>query len=47
MDFGNDVANSYIIPDLNDQKRKVLEFITKENDLGVIVDHKLNYNQIK
>ena len=27
--------------DLIDQKRKMLEFITEEKDLGVIIDHKL------
>ena len=47
MHFGNDITNSYIIPDLNDQKHKVLKFITKENSLGVIIEHKLNYKQIK
>ena len=30
--------------DFNDQTRKELEFITKEKDLGVIIDHKLNFS---
>ena len=30
--------------DFNDQKRKNLEFITEEKDLGVIIDHKLNFS---
>ena len=30
--------------DFNDQKRKKLEFITEEKDLGVITDHKLNFS---
>ena len=30
--------------DLIDQKRKMLEFITEEKDLGVIIDHKLNFS---
>ena len=30
--------------DLNEQKRKTLEFITEEKDLGVIIDHKLNFS---
>ena len=29
---------------LNDQKRKMLEFLTEEKDLGVITDHKLNFS---
>ena len=29
--------------DLNDQKPKILEFITDEKDLGVTIDHKLNF----
>ena len=41
MHFGNDISNSYTRLDLNDQKRKVLEFITEEKDLAVIIDHKL------
>ena len=28
--------------ELNDQKRKMLEFITEKKDVGVIIDHKLN-----
>ena len=30
--------------DFNNQKRKKLEFITEEKDLGVIIDHKLNFS---
>ena len=45
MDFGNDISNSML--DFNDQKRKKLEFITKEKDLGVIIDHKLNFSSHK
>ena len=30
--------------DFNDEKREKLEFITKEKDLGVIIDHKLNFS---
>ena len=44
MHFGNDISNSYTMPDFNDQKRKKLEFITEEKDLGVIIDHKLNFS---
>ena len=32
MHYGNDISNSYIVPDFNDQKRKELEFITEEKD---------------
>ena len=32
MHFGNDISNSYIMLDFNDQKRKKLEFITEEKD---------------
>ena len=42
MHFGNDISNSYTMLDLNDQKRKMLGFITKEKDLVVIVDQKMN-----
>ena len=45
MDFGNDISNSML--DFNDQKRKKLEFITKKKDLGVIIDHKLNFSSHK
>ena len=44
MHFGNDISNSYTMLDFNDQKRKKLEFITEEKDLGVIIDHKLNFS---
>ena len=30
--------------DFKDQKYEKLEFITKERDLGVIIDHKLNFS---
>ena len=30
MQFGNDISDSHAILDLNDQTRKMLEFITKE-----------------
>ena len=30
MHFGNDISNSHVMLDLNDQKRKRLEFITKK-----------------
>ena len=43
MHFGNDISNSYTMLDFNNQKRKKLEFITKEKD-GVIIDHKLNFS---
>ena len=43
MHFGNDISNSYTMLDFNDQKRKKLEFITKGKDLGVIIDHQLNF----
>ena len=36
MHFGNDDSNLYTMLNLNDQKHKMLEFITKEKDLGVI-----------
>ena len=39
----DDVLNFYNMLDLNDQKRKMLEFITEKKDLGVIIDHKLNF----
>ena len=32
---------------LNNQKRKMLEFITKEKNLRVIIDHKLNSSSHK
>ena len=44
MHFGNVISNSYTMLDFNDQKREKLEFITKEKDLGVIIDHKLNFS---
>ena len=44
MHFKNDISNSYTMLDFNDQKRKKLEFITEEKDLGVIIDHKLNFS---
>ena len=44
MHFGSDISNSYTMPDFNDEKREKLEFITKEKDLGVIIDHKLNFS---
>ena len=44
MHFGNDISNSYTMLDFNDQKRKKLEFITKEKDLGVLINHKLNFS---
>ena len=44
MHFGNDISNSYTMLDFNDQKREKLEFITKEKDLGVIINHKLNFS---
>ena len=44
MHFGNDISNSYTMLDLNDQKRKILEFITEEKNLGVTIDHKLNFS---
>ena len=31
--------------DLNDQKRKILEFITEEKDLGVIIDYKPKFSR--
>ena len=40
--FGNAISNSHTMLDLNDQKPKMLEFITEEKDLGVTTDHKLN-----
>ena len=43
MHFGNDISNSYTMLYFNDQKRKKLEFITEEKDLGVTTDHKLNF----
>ena len=30
--------------DLNDQKRKILQFISAEKDLGAIIDHKLKFS---
>ena len=47
MHFGNDISNLYTMLDFNDQKRKKLEFITKEKDFGVIIDHKLNFSSHK
>ena len=44
MHFENYISNSYTMLDLIDQKRKMLEFITEEKDLGVIIDHKLNFS---
>ena len=44
MHFGNDISNSYTMLDFNNQKLKKLEFITKEKDLGVIIDCKLNFS---
>ena len=44
MHFGNDISNSHTMSDLNVLKRKMLEFITEEKDLGVIIDHKLNFS---
>ena len=44
MHFGNDISNSYTMLDFNNQKLKKLEFITKEKDLGVIIDRKLNFS---
>ena len=38
MHFGNDISCSYTMLDLNDQKCKMLEFITEEKDL------KLNFS---
>ena len=38
MHFGNDISYSYAILDLNDQKCKMLKFITEEKD------HKLNFS---
>ena len=32
---------------LNNQKRKMLEFITKEKNVRVIIDHKLNFSSHK
>ena len=32
--------------DLNDQKCKMLEFITKEKNLGVIINNKLNFSSL-
>ena len=31
--------------DLNDQKRKILEFITEKKDLGVTIDYKPNFSR--
>ena len=44
MHFGNDISSSYTMLDSNDQIRKILEFITEEKDLGVIINHKLNFS---
>ena len=44
MHFGNDISNPYTMLNFNDQKRKKLEFITEEKDLGVIIDRKLNFS---
>ena len=38
MHFGNDISYSYTMLDLNDQKCKMLEFITEEKD------YKLNFS---
>ena len=37
-------THTYTLLDLDDQKRKILEFITEEKDLGVIIYHKLNFS---
>ena len=44
MHFENDISSSCTMLDLHDQKRKMLEFTTEEKDLGVIIDHKLNFS---
>ena len=44
MQFGNHISNSYTMLDFNDQKRKKLEFITEEKDLGVTINDKLNFS---
>ena len=44
MHFENDISNSYTMLDLNDQKRKMLEFITEEKDLRVTNDHEMNFS---
>ena len=44
MHFGNHTSNSYTMLDFNHQKRKKLEFIAEEKDLGVTIDHKLNFS---
>ena len=44
MYFGNYISNSYTMLDLNEQRREMMEFITEEKDLGVIIDHKLNFS---
>ena len=44
MHFGNDISNSHTMLDFNDEKRKKLEFITKEKGVRVIIDHKLNFS---
>ena len=44
MHFGNDISNSYTMLDSNNQKRKKLEFITEEKDLGATIDRKLNFS---
>ena len=44
MHFGNDISDSYTMLDFNDQNCKKLEFVTEEKDLGVTIDHKLNFS---
>ena len=43
MHLKNDISNSYIMIDLNDEKCKILECISKEKDLRVVIDHKLKF----
>ena len=44
MHSGNEISNWYTMLDLNDQKHKELEFINEGKDLGVIIDHELNFS---
>ena len=43
MHFGNDITSPYMMIDLYDQKCKVLDFVSEEKDLGIIIDNKLNF----
>ena len=38
------ISQTHTMLNFNDQKRKKLDFIIEEKDLGVIIDHKLNFS---